>query len=58
MVLHLDLIDSYTARIADLAARIETYFEPDRPAQAEGPSPNRARELLVWQVGSSEPLWL
>jgi transposase len=51
--MHLDVIDSYTARIADLAARIETYFEPDRPAPAEGPSLRRARELLVTIPGIS-----
>jgi transposase len=50
---HLDLIDSYTARIADLAARIETYFEPDRPAPGQGPSLHRARELLVTIPGIS-----
>jgi transposase len=50
---HLDLIDSYTARIGDLAARIETYFEPDRAAPAEGPSLHRARELLVTIPGIS-----
>ncbi len=51
--LHLDLIDSYNARIADLAARIETYFGPDRSAPGRGPSLQRARELLVTIPGSS-----
>ena len=51
--MHLDVIDSYAARIDDLAARIETYFEPDRPTSAEGPSLRRARELLVTIPGIS-----
>jgi transposase len=51
--MHLDLIDSYTARIADLAARIETYFGAEQPAPAQGPSLHRARELLVTIPGIS-----
>lgn len=49
---HLDLIDAFTARISELAARIDTYFQPDDPAA--GPSRlGRARDLLATIPGIS-----
>lgn len=50
---HLDVIDNFTARIAELTTRIDSYFAADQRPSSQGISLGRARELLATIPGIS-----